>query len=645
MLKQTAALGLALAVAATAACGTAVPSTPAPAAVRQAPHIVAPNHLELGRGIGYAQAHDRLCELVGIFAAARGQSGDVASDVQFRDVRERGVVEGILAQRAPKGPTQEVRDLIAGYADGYNRLVREAPACGATPIEEIDVYRFDYVVGMEGYNRGLKGIVDAEPPGSEKTPVTVAPPRRTGSNAIAVGSAGSKSGKGVLLGNPHVPWSGIASFWHSRLTIPGVLDVEGTQILGMPVLFNGYNRDVAWSATISTGVSYALVELQLVPGDPTSYVVDGQPRKMRRTAEGLWHTDFGPVLEQLRTNAWLSGDEVTKLPWTERTAYALHDAAADRLTALNAVSRFPQARSTGDLQVALEEGGGTARTNIVAADRSGDAMFAGVQVIPAVDTETCSTALGTQLYPRTGVPVLDGTRSACAPRDTVPMTDMPVLHSAEYATNSNASHTFAHAGGQLSGFPRLFGDETTPNLRTEHGLAEIQKRMGRFDADEMQQLVLENRNTAAEKHLDTTLAQCASWTDLRAACDVLAAWDRRNEVDSRGAQLFDTFWAKGGTRTALAAAWLALGETADDPLGDHQFIERDGKRIPMHGGPSSSGVYNLINMADGDVADGSTFLMAVEFTDAECPVARTLMAPRDPQLFSAKQWQPGLLCQ
>jgi hypothetical protein len=37
---------------------------------------------------------------------------------------------------------------------------------------------------------------------------------------------------------------------------------------------------VAWSHTVSTGKRFTLHELTLVPGDPTSYLIDGKPEKM-----------------------------------------------------------------------------------------------------------------------------------------------------------------------------------------------------------------------------------------------------------------------------------------------------------------------------------------------------------------------------
>jgi acyl-homoserine-lactone acylase len=82
----------------------------------------------------------------------------------------------------------------------------------------------------------------------------------------------------------------------------------------------------------------------------------------------------------------------------------------------------------------------------------------------------------------------------------------------------------------------------------------------------------------------------------------------------------------------------------DDPLSEHQYLERDGERIPMHGRPATSGVHNLLHVRDGTFSDGTSFLMAVEYTDAECPTAYAPVAPRDPRGYSRKIWRPGVLC-
>ena len=48
-----------------------------------------------------------------------------------------------------------------------------------------------------------------------------------GSNAWAFGKDVTANGSGMLLGNPHFPWSGPNRFYEMHLTIPGQMDVMG----------------------------------------------------------------------------------------------------------------------------------------------------------------------------------------------------------------------------------------------------------------------------------------------------------------------------------------------------------------------------------------------------------------------------------
>ncbi|WP_394616843.1 penicillin acylase family protein [Lentzea sp. JNUCC 0626] len=594
-----------------------VTSTPVASAAgpERVPHVVAAHHRGLGDGIGYGQAKAHLCDLAKLFA-------EFAADPQFRDLERRKVVEAIVAQPPPIGPTRQVRDLFTGYVQGYNRYAARNPGCGARPITEAELYRFNYVAFNEGLFRAYEGIWRS-PPKEVK---------ERGSNTIAVGSRGTNGGRGVLLGNPHVPWRGMVSFWHARLTIPGKVDVDGVTVLGMPVVFNGYNRGVAWSATVSTATSYTLTRLKLV--DRHTYLVDGKPERMIDRGTH-WDTRYGPVSRKIRTNPHLTGDEMTPLPWTDTEAYAVTDLAADRLATLNSAATFLEARTIDDLKAGLDRFGGTVRTNIVAADRRGQALYAGIQVVPDVRADC---VVDQEFLGRTGVAIVDGARSVCR-AGLLPVDRMPWIASDTYATNSNSSHAFVRADKPLTGFPRVFGDENIANLRTEFGLQEIPRHLGRFDAGVMRKLVLENRNTAAEKYLD-------SMPCTRAECEILRKWDRRNEVGSVGALLFDQWFEAGGTEKAFDEVVAKLGPKIHQPLGENQYVVRDGRRIPLHGGPGSSGVYNLINMdrQKQEVSDGSSFVFAVEYTDRACPTAYTLMAPARPDLYGAKKWQRGALC-
>ena len=64
----------------------------------------------------------------------------------------------------------------------------------------------------------------------------------------------------MLLGNPHFPWRGRYQFTQQHLTIPGKYDVAGASLIGSPAVNIGWNKDVAWSHTVSTAYRFTPYE-------------------------------------------------------------------------------------------------------------------------------------------------------------------------------------------------------------------------------------------------------------------------------------------------------------------------------------------------------------------------------------------------
>lgn len=110
----------------------------------------------------------------------------------------------------------------------------------------------------------------------------------------------------------------------------------------------------------------------------------------------------------------------------------------------------------------------------------------------------------------------------------------------------------------------------------------------------------------------------------------------------------------------LRAAGIAL----DAPLGGHQFVVRNGKRVPVGGGTESLGIWNktepVWNAAAGgytEVSAGSSYIQAVGWDGSACPVARTLLTysqssnARSPhysdqtELFSGERWVTSRFCE
>lgn len=267
-----------------------------------------------------------MCELAKGFVSLRGErsrhfgpegkadrslsdAGDnLSSDLFFRGINDARTVEKLLDQPAPVGPSHQAKELMHGWAAGYNAWLRQNrvtdPACkGADwirPVTALDVARRGYAITVLGGQGAVADSItgarppsgpaaskpDASRPKSAPAPADPAQAARAlfsrrdaamGSNAVAFSGSTTAGGHGLLLGNPHYPWEGGRRFWQSQLTIPGELDVAGGSLLGLPMISIGHNAHTAWSHTVSTGVPINVYELKTAPSDPYAYLVDGKP--------------------------------------------------------------------------------------------------------------------------------------------------------------------------------------------------------------------------------------------------------------------------------------------------------------------------------------------------------------------------------
>jgi acyl-homoserine-lactone acylase len=123
---------------------------------------------------------------------------------------------------------------------------------------------------------------------------------------------------------------------------------------------------------------------------------------------------------------------------------------------------------------------------------------------------------------------------------------------------------------------------------------------------------------------------------------------------------------------AFADAVLELSQAGipvDAALGDFQYVERNGERIPLSGGGGGEdGVLGVFNVIDGTFntsgaavgytgpTDGSGYMHVVQFDGDACPKAATLLSysqssdPSSPHykdqthLFAKKQWVTERFC-
>lgn len=718
------------------------------------PHIKADDWAGLGFGYGYAYAQDNMCLLAEQIVTAGAERSryfgatdeNLRQDLFHQQLIDLRVVEKTLA-RPPDvpvaGPSQRVRDLVQGEAAGVNLYLSDIggaagitdPRCANAPwvrdITEIDLWR-TYVDSALRAGRGAlaSNVVTAQPPGdvagsSPRAAGDAAPTLEevaavdfdeAGSNAYGLGSEATRNGTGMLLGNPHFPWDGGDRFYEMQLTIPGEYNMIGAALSGQPIVEIGHNATMGWSHTVSTARRFTFFGLDLVPGNPTQYIVDGEVRDMTSqvvevevddgtggtttVSRTLWSTVYGPIVE------------VAPLEWTETTAFALKDVNRDAGRTFDGYIEMGQSASVAELDQTLNTWQHLPWINTIAADSTGAAYYADHSVVPNVDQaklDSCLTPIGQIALVQANVFILDGAREACRwgsdPDARVPgifgPSNLPRITRSDYVTNSNDSYWLANPEQPLEGYDRIIGVERTArSLRTRLGLRQVQQRLDGSDGlgapgftlELLQEVMFSNRVYGAELVRDDLVELCranpsvtvdGAAVDISEACDVLAAWDTRVDLDSRGAHVFREFARRGGIRFSMPfdvddpvntpntldtedpAVLAALarsvrtfrdaGIALDARLGDIQSETRNGEVIPIHGGTGRAGAFNVISAgfdgAEGydDVTSGASFILAAEF-GPNGPTSKAILAysnssdPTSPhfadqtRLYSQKQW-------
>jgi len=593
------------------------------------PNIVARDFASGGYGVGYAMAEDNVCIMADFWLTLRAERAKyfgpsaANSDLYYAWVNKTAPLQKMIDAPPPNGPTKDALAMIDGFIAGYNAYLAEVgvdnipdPRCRGkewvTPITRLDVMRRVY--DLTGYaGRSLvrnDNATPAPPAGAPASPATTAfsplaasspltasdliggkghlvslarafadRVREGGSNAVAFGSEATDNGSGALLGNPHWTWDGTDKFWQMHLNVKGKMHTSGMGFLGQPLVMIGHNERVAWSHTVSAARRLAIAEVQLVPGSPTRYLVDGVPREMNKTtvtvdvresdgtitkrSKTFYSTIYGPVVTSVLG--------IPAFPWTQASAYSLIDMNADNSRIMNQFMESDAADSVEELYRIHAKYSANPWATTTAADDQGNTLFTDVGTVPNISNEfaaVCNTPLGHATWNTLGLAVLKGSLSACSvptdPRSAAPMVmpadRQPVIRRDDYVANSNESHWLTNAREPLEGYSRVFGPERSQRaMRTRLGhkivLDRLEGRDGSgkrtFSRQDIQDAVFNNRQLLGELWVDDLVTQCELQggtmpgsngpVDVSEACEVLSKWDRTDNLDSPGAVLFKRF--------------------------------------------------------------------------------------------------------
>ena len=297
----------------------------------------------------------------------------------------------------------------------------------------------------------------------------------------------------MVLANPHLPWTGNARFYQVQLTIPGQLNVSGASLYGTPVIEIGHTQGLAWTHTVSHAQRYTLYRLTLVPGDPTSYLVDGRAVAMTRQAVSVTvrgagraavHGHPDPLRLPLRAAAGQRLDAAN--------AFAIDDANADNLRSVNEWLAMDRSQNLAQLRRAQDTYQGLPWVYTMAADASGTAYFADATVAPHVTTAELNRCQVDQNLGHNSdgdLIILNGSTSACGwgsdPDAIEPgifgPRNYPKLTRADYVADSNNSPWLANPNAPLTGYPPVYDTRQELELRPRLSLNMIAERLAGTD--------------------------------------------------------------------------------------------------------------------------------------------------------------------
>ena len=703
-------------------------------------HINANDFRGLGYGLAYAYAQDNVCMFADSLLTVRGErskffgpdayatrpvNGEYGAESDFMELRNdendfffKGYLDLDQLKAGFARASQEARDMLDGYAAGYNRYLRDragrlpgscANAPWVRPITRDDLYLVlaekalhasgqvfarEFVMAGRGEPQST---VPAHARGQAIDPQFLRQrldklSGSAGSNALALGKGITADRRGILYGSPHYPWTSTDRFYQAHLTIPGKYDAMGVILGGIPTVVIGFNRDIAWTHTVTTAVHFTNFLLKLDPSDPdgTTYLVDGKPERMTgrsvtievRRPDGsigtrsrtFYFSRYGPVIV----------NPMAGIDWTPTSAFVLADPNRNNTRLMDQWLGIARAGSVGELKSSLQAVVGLPWVNTIAADRHGGTLYMDASVVPHV----AGGKFASDCFVVPALLAFDGSRSSCgwgsdpdAPPGVFSPRNAPYLMRDDYVGNSNDSFWLTNPRQLLTGFSPMYGQAAIPQkLRTRIGFVQMEEQLARgkkFTMADLEALAYANRIYAAELILPDLLLACPLQPDpdVLHGCAALAAWDGKADLHSRGAVLFREFWNSAsliedkwavpfdpadpvntprGLKPSAAPAMFAalkgaaqkmrdLGIPLERMLAELQGETRNGERWPLHGAIGDiDGSYNSIHMATPltptgyhNVEWGTSYVQVVGF-DASGPVAHGILAygqstdPRSP---------------
>lgn len=346
------------------------------------PHIDGPTDASVAFGFAYAQAEDYFWQIedtyilcLGRYAEAHGP-GVINSDLLNR------AFEIVPRARVDYGSLEpELRQITDGYIAGLNYYLQTHPQVQPrliTHFEPWHLLAFGRHLLLEmtfRYTRLTDNVIPLRNPAIWNA---------AGSNAWAISGARTKSGRAMLLANPHQPQFGYGQFYEAHLRSGEGWSFSGATFFGSPLPSLGHNEHLGWSYTTNEpDIADVWRETFDDASRPLAYRYDGGYRLATEWKETLKVRVGGRLKDRIVTLRKTHHGPIVQRE-DDQHFLAARIGKLDEAVMLRQLRRMIRSRSLSEFQDALAVQS-FALMNIVYADCEGNICFQYNGAIPRRD--------------------------------------------------------------------------------------------------------------------------------------------------------------------------------------------------------------------------------------------------------------------
>ncbi len=532
------------------------------------PHIDAENIKAAGFALGYVQIEDYGDKITDGLIKARGEwarfhelNGESLRDAVDRDAEAqrnhlRAVQNWHLLEK-------DTRDIMEGFAMGVNRYVEKYPG-RFEPWVKPDFTGYD-VLALEIKGPDLstihkflrarqKAIKNSDTftfKNSRSALSTTAfaeqnqtlwtrmaekfqePNRDVGSNAWALAPGRTKSGKAVLLRNPHLNWD--AGYYEAQLKVAGYFNYYGDFRIGAPLdVVGGFNGYLGWATTNNNPVLAEIYALEADSVKSDHYLLDGTSLPLQRQSiKVAFKNGRGTGIE---TREFLGTPYGPVIFRGDGKIYIIHSAEDGGFRSSEQYLKMMKTKSLEEWKQVMRMQA-IPSSNYTYADGQGNIFYVWNAAIPALplpwggDTTAVSVTKSDKIW-----------------KNLVPWDSLPQLKNPKggYLHNENSSFHFTNLNAifNKNDFPPYFQPPDF-SLRSQKSYEMIGSNQKKFSLEDVVRMKYNEGMLLADRVKDDLISavrRSKPEGEIARALELIEKWNNTVEKDSRGSMLFKTWW-------------------------------------------------------------------------------------------------------